>query len=146
MHEGITRQLLGKSTKAVLPETQLLNDKMMVDFNFERYDPKTRGPYSLIAWTKEENAFFHPWSLEQAGEHYGYHKLTELMAPKDYLTLPSVVVDEFLESVSKGLNKREKFEEDKRKERERAQGKQLPSGQQEELVRAGIDPSLVRPR
>lgn len=146
MHEGITRQLLGKSTKHVLPETQLLNDKMLVDFNFERYEPKTRGPYSMIAWTAEENAFFHPWSIEQIGEHYGYHKLTELMSPKDYLSLPSTVVDEFLESVSKGLNKRDKYEEDKRKERERQQGNQLPKSQQDELQRAGIDPRLIKPK
>jgi len=146
VHEGITRQLLGKSTKAVLPETLLLNEKMMVDFNFERYDPKTRTPYSLIGWTAEENAFFHPWSLEQTGEHYGYHKLTELMSPKDYLQLPSVVVDEFLEAVSKGLNKRDKYEETKRKEEERKQGNNQPRGQQDELIRAGIDPALVRPK
>ena len=141
VHEGITRSLLGKSTKHMLPETLLLNEKMLVDINFERYDPKTRTPYSSIAYTPD--AFFHPWSMEQAGEYFGYHKLGELMAPKDYLELPSVVVDEFLEAVSKGLNKRDKAEEARRKAEEQRNG--LPKEQQEDLRKAGFDPRLVKP-
>jgi len=144
VHEGITRSLLGKSVKQMLPETLLLNEKMMVDINFERYDPKTRTPYSSIAYNPAENAFFHPWSTEQVGEYFGYHKLGELMTPKDYLEMPSAVVDEFLEAVSKGLNKRDKAEEARRKAEEQRQG--LPKEQQEDLRKAGFDPRLVKPR
>ena len=124
----------------MLPETLLLNEKMLVDFNFERYNPKSRTPYSSIAYTEAENEFYHPWSIEQIGEEYGYHKLKELMEPKDYLTLPAVVVDSFLNSVSIGLNKRDKAEEAKRQEAAKRAG--VPKDQMEELRKAGIDPRL----
>lgn len=143
MHEGITKQLLGKPTKHLTPEGLLLNEKMLVDLNFERYTPKDRTPYSSIAYTTGENEYYHPWSIEQVGEHYGYHKLKELMDPKDYLTLPSCVVDEFLESCSAGLNKRDKAEAAKREQAARAAG--LPKDQQEELKKAGLDPRVLKP-
>ena len=142
VHEGITKQLLGKSTKHLTPEALMLNEKMMVDLNYERYTPRDRTPYSPIAYTAAENAFYHQWSLEQIGEHYGYHKLKELMDPKDYLTLPSCVVDEFLEAVSSGLNKRDKVEADKREQEARRAG--LPKDQQEELRKAGLDPKTFK--
>lgn len=143
VHEGVTRQLLGKSTKHLHQESLLLNEKMMVDLNLEYYNPKTRTPYSSIGYFPAENDFFHPWSIDQVGEHYGYHKLKELMDPKDYLTLPNVVVDEFLNAVSSGLNKREKAEAAKRAQQE---GQSGGTREQQELLRqAGIDPKKIKP-
>lgn len=142
VHEGITKQLLGKSTKHLTPEALMLNEKMMVDLNFERYTPKDRTPYSSIAYTTAENEFYHPWSIEQVGEHYGYHKLKELMEPSDYLTMPSIIVDEFLEAVSSGLNKRDQAEAAKREQA--ARQNKLPRDQQEELAKAGLDPRLLK--
>jgi hypothetical protein len=142
VHEGVTKQLLGRSTKHMLPEALALNEKMMVDLNLEYYNQKTRTPFSSIGYFSAENDFFHPWSLEQIGEHYGYHKLKELMDPKDFLTLPAVVVDEFLEAVSSGLNKREKAEAAKREQQARQQG--LPKDQLDLLNKAGIDPKQIK--
>lgn len=142
VHEGITKALLGKSTKQLTPEALLLNEKMMVDLNFERYTPKDKTPYSPIAYTAGENDFYHQWSIEQTGEHYGYHKLKEIMDPRDYLNLPNCVVEEFLNAVSSGLNKRDAAEAAKREQAAKKAG--LSVTEQNELKKAGLDPSVLK--
>jgi len=114
----------------------MLNESMMHDLNMEYYNPKTRTPFSSIAYHPAENEFYHQWSIESVGEYYGYHKLSEVIPVRDYLLLPNCIVDEFVKAVSNGLDKRDKVEKERRRE-------QNPGGfskdQLELLKAAGLD-------
>lgn len=144
VHEGITRELLGKSVSAVLPETLILREKELVDINFELYTPDKKTPYSSAAWYPAEHEFFHPWSISQVSEHYGFHKLTTVLPPETYLTLPNCIVEEFLEGASAGLNKREQRDAEARAKAERGNKHKLTPQQEAELRNAGIDPTKVK--
>ena len=142
IHEGVTRKLLGKPTDHLTPEALMLNEKMMVDLNYERYNPKTKDPFSPIAFDAEENDFYHQWSIKQTGEYFGFHKLAELISAKDYLTLPSAFVDDFISAMGVGLNKRDKVEEEKAKQAAQKAG--ADPKQRDELKKAGIPDKLLK--
>jgi len=144
VHEGITKALLGHSLESVLPETLILREKELVDINFELYTPDKKTPYSSAAWYPEEHDFFHPWSMNQVSEHYGYHKLGTIIPPESYLTLPNCIIEEFLAGVSSGLSKREKTDADLRAKAERSSKNKLSPEQEAELRKAGIDPNKVK--
>lgn len=143
VHEGITKALLGKSIDNVLPETLLLREKQLVDINFELYTPDKKTPYSSSAWYPEEHEFFHPWSINQISEHYGFHKLNAVMPPESYLTLPNCIVEEFLAGASAGLNKRDKADAEIRARADRNNKNKITPEQEAELRKAGIDPSKL---
>lgn len=130
--------MLGKSTKEMLPETLYFNERMLYDFNMEYYTPKNQDPFSSVGWFKEENEYFHPLSLSMSGETYGYHKLHEIMPIKDFFEMPNVMVEEILDSVSRGLKKREEAEAAKAKAKEDKNPDNIEKQLGAELRKAGI--------
>lgn len=143
-HEGVTRSLLGKSLEAVLPETLILREKEMVDINFELYFPEKKTPYSSAAYYDVEHEFFHPWSINQVSEHYGFHKLGTVIPPESYLTMPNCIIEEFLAGASAGLNKRDQRDAEAKAKADRANKSKMTPQQEAELRHAGIDPTKVK--
>lgn len=123
----------------MLPESLYFNERMLYDFNMGYYSPKTQNPFSSVGWFKEENEYFHPYSLSLAGETYGYHKLQELMPIKDFFEMPNVIVEEILDSVSRGLKKREDAEAAKAKAKDAQSPDNIEKQLGAELRKAGIN-------
>lgn len=78
----------------------------MHDINLGYIDPAEMRPHSPIAFHKESNEYYHPWSIESIGEHYGYGKLHEVIPLNDYLTLPANLVDRLIKGILKGKDRR----------------------------------------
>lgn len=94
----------------VLPESLVLNESMMHDFNMGYYEPKKRTPHSSVAYIEAENKFYHPWSIASSGRTYGYGKLKELIPLRDYMEMPNCIVEELLESVVEAEKERYKVD------------------------------------
>lgn len=122
----------------MLPEALYFNELMLVDFNMGYYDQKSKDPFSSVGWFKEENEYFHPWSLAMSLETYGYHKLHEILPLKDYLEMPNVIVEEILESVSRGLSKRERADAERRRAEEDRSPTKVDRQLEAELRKSGI--------
>lgn len=111
---------------------------MLHDINMGYYTLKTMTPHSSVGYHKDENKFYHPWSLESCGKEFGYAKLKEILPIRDFLTLPNVVVEEVIQGIVDGEQERLK-DDTQRQQRETDASKDgLTKEQLKELKKAGL--------
>lgn len=102
----MTTSLLGVILNDVNPEKTELDELLLHDINLGYLDPTKLQPHSSIAFHKESNEFFHPWSIQSIGEQYGYGKLEDVIPLHDYLTLPANLVNGLISGIIKGKERR----------------------------------------
>lgn len=137
-YRAITHNLLGKSLDDVLPESMVLNERMLYNLNMGYYSLKTRTPHSSVAYFPNEHKFYHPWSLHAQSRTFGYNRIKEIMSLKDFMTMPSCVVDEMIEGIIEGETARFDAEKDAADDQTSAVAK----AQKELIKQLGLDKAL----
>lgn len=118
--------LAGKDMSELSPDQLILFKDMLYNINMGYSDPTKLRPGDSIATNSSETGYLHPWSFESIMETYEYHKLHEFMSVKDYLEMPSFMVDRIIKGRSKGRVKR-RDDDARRKKEEEERKKQNPA-------------------
>jgi hypothetical protein len=103
---------------ALTTDEVLLNDQLLYDLNMGYATRKNIHHMQSIRFIPKEANYIHPWSFEATGEVYGMNQLEKYIPLRDYLELPSHMVDRVITGVIEGKDKRRKAEEEEKRRRD----------------------------